>query len=123
MGNLVVRNHVLIFKRENAHVVLVASMNMRVQVVIEATLLRDRPHQPEEDLLHLGALDAERLFRMQTKCVMLFVMVRHVNGVTNVFTLIHCHLRQEHLVLDLIGKTIIGRQTARHRSLFARGGP
>ena len=35
MASLVARNHVLIFRRENAHVVLVANMNMRVLVVIE----------------------------------------------------------------------------------------
>jgi hypothetical protein len=95
MENLVVRNHVLITRKVNVHVVLVASMNMRVQVVIGATLRRERPHQPEEDPLHLGVLDyKERQFKMLTKCVMLFVMVRHVNGVISVFTRIHCRLQQ-----------------------------
>jgi hypothetical protein len=122
--DLVVRNLVLIFRKGNAHVVLVASMNMHVLVVIGVTRLGEHPHQPEEDLLHLGVLDyEEHLFRMLTKCVMLFVMVRHVNGVINVFTLIHCHLQQEHLALDLIRKTTTGRLIAQHLSLFARGGP
>jgi hypothetical protein len=101
-----------------------ASMNMRAQVAIEATLRRERPHQPEEDPLRLGVLDYdERQFKMLTKCVMLFVMVKHVNGVINAFTLIHCRLQQEHLALDLIRKTTTGRLIARHLSLFARGGP
>jgi hypothetical protein len=124
MENLVVRNLVLIFRKESAHVVLVASMNMLVLVVTGVTHLGERPHQPEEDPLHLGVLDyEEHLFKMLTKCVMLFVMVRHVNGVISVFTLIHCRLRQEHLALDLIRKTTTGRLIARHLSLFARGGP
>jgi hypothetical protein len=124
MENLVARNHVLISRRVSVHVVLVASMNMRVQVVIEAILQRERPHQPEEGLLHLGVLDyEERQFRMLTRCVMLFVMVKHVNGVINVFTLIHCRLQQEHLALDLTRKTTAGRLIARRLSLFARGGP
>jgi len=124
MGSLAVRNLALIFKRENAHVVLVVSMNMHVPVVIEVTHLRGHPRPLEEDPLHLGVPDyEERQFKMPTKCVMLFVMVRHVNGVINVFTLTHCHLRQEHLALDLIRKTTTGRLIAQHLSLFARGGP
>ena len=124
MENLVVRNLVLIFRKENAHVVLVASMNMHVPVVIGVTHLGERPHPPGEDPLHLGVLDyEEHLFKMPTRCVMLFVMVRHVNGVISVFTLIHCRLQQEHLALDLIRKTTTGRQIARRLSLFARGGP
>ena len=124
MENPVVRNLVLIFRKENAHVVLVASMNMHVPLVIGVTHLGEHPHLPEEDPLHLGVLDyEEHLFKMLTRCVMLFVMVRHVNGVINVFTLIHCRLQQEHLALDLIRKTTAGRLIARRLSLFARGGP
>jgi hypothetical protein len=99
MGNLVVRNHVLIFRKESAHVVLVASMNMHVPVVIGVTHLGEHPHPPEEGPLHLGVLDyEERQFKMLTRCVMLFVMVKHVNGVINAFTLIHYRLQQEHLI-------------------------
>jgi hypothetical protein len=124
MENLVVRNLVLIFRKESAHVALVASMNMHVPVVIGVTRLGEHPHPPEEDPLHLGVLDyVGHLFRMLTRCVMLLVMVRHVNGVISVFTLIHCRLQQEHLALDLIRKTTTGRLIARHLSLFARGGP
>jgi hypothetical protein len=124
MESLAVRNLALIFKRENAHVVLVVSMNMHVPVVIEVTHLRGHPRPPEEDPLHLGVLDyVGHPFKMPTKCVMLFVMVKHVNGVMNVSTLIHCHLQQEHLALDLIRKTTAGRLIARRLSLFARGGP
>jgi hypothetical protein len=124
MENLVARNLVLIFRKENVHVVLVVSMNMHVLVVIGVIHPEEHPLLPEEDLLHLGVLDyEEHLFKMLIKCVMLFVMVRHVNGVISVFTLIHCHLQQEHLALDLIRKTTTGRLIARHLSLFARGGP
>jgi hypothetical protein len=124
MENLVVRNLVLIFRKENAHVVLVANMNMHVPVVIGVIHPKEHPLPPEEDLLHLGVLDyEEHLFKMPPKYVMLFVMVKHVNGVINVFTLIHCHLQREHLALDLIRKTTTGRLIARHLSLFARGGP
>ena len=124
MENLVVRNLVLIFRKENAHVVLVANMNMHVPVVIGVIHPKEHPLPPEDDLLHLGVLDyEEHLFKMLIKCVMLFVMVRHVNGVISVFTLIHCRLQQEHLALDLIRKTTTGRLIARHLSLFARGGP
>ena len=124
MENLVVRNLVLIFRKGSAHVVLVASMNMHVPVVIGVTHLEEHPHPPEEDPLHLGVLDyEERLFKMLTRCVMLFVMVRHVNGVISVFTLIHCRLQQGHLALVLIRKTTTGRLIARRLSLFARGGP
>jgi hypothetical protein len=123
MENLVVRNLVLIFRKENAHVVLVANMNMHVPVVIGVIHPKEHPLPPEEDLLHLGVLDyEEHLFKMLTRCVMLFVMVRHVNGVISVFTLIHCRLQQEHLALDLIRKTTTGRLIARRLSLFVRGG-
>ena len=98
----------------------VAIKPLEDRIVVKA----NEADQQEEDPLHLGVLDyEEHLFRMLTRCVMLFVMVKHVNGVTSVFTLTHCHLQQEHLALGLIRKTTTGRLTARHLSLFARGGP
>jgi hypothetical protein len=122
-ADLVLRNHVLTSRRVNAHVVLVASMNMHEPVVIGTVHLSGLLPQLGEDPLHLGVLVVERLFRTLTMFVMLFGMVRLVNGVISVFILTPCHQLLVLLALDLIRRTPVGLLTVLHRSLFARGGP
>ena len=98
-------------------------MNIRVIKATEEVLLREPLLLLGDGLRHLGVPVRERLFRTQTECVMLFVTGRHADGVISVSIHIHCLLLQAHLVLVLVGRTVIDLQTALRLSLFARGGP
>ena len=121
-ASLVVRNLVLIFKRENAHVVLVANMNTLAIKATEDILLRGLPLPQEGSQHHPGVLVVGHLFRMPIEFVMQSGMVKLVSGVTSVYTHTRIHLLLVHLV-PTREETVIGQPTAPLLKLFARGGP
>ena len=119
-----VRNLVLIFRKVNAHVAQVASMNIVVIAAIEDALRRGLPLLLGESLPHLGAPAVEHLFRTQTKFAMLSKLVRLAKWAINVSIHIHYLLLLVHLAPDLIkGRKVNVQQTALRLSLFARGLP
>ena len=118
------RNLVLIFRKENVHVVLVASMNILVITAEGTHPVRGLPLLLGESLHHLGVLAVEHLFKMQTKFVMLFRLVRHVDMVINVFIRMRLRLLPVHRLLDLTRrKNMNAQRIALRLNLFARGGP
>jgi hypothetical protein len=118
------RNLVLIFRKENAHVVLAANMNILVITAEGIHPTKELPLLLGETLHHLGVPAVEHLFKMLTKFVMLFRLVRRVSGVISVFIHIHYLLLPVHRLLDLIRrKNMNAQRTALRLILFARGGP